>query len=342
MKREPAVLLILAVIITFTAASCCLFGSGKTDDSRDVTPTEYKIAVINMELNDTSDSSHDRQIINASSTNPEIIDLTLTSGVGSLAYILNNPYDALADGATYDECIITPLYIEMELEIAFHVPASADENGYNLIFSADGDESQALVRFYFNPDPDHDYWRRDIAVYLSGIEDGTGTPVAAYPDGWYWLRRVIEPGADTDFFILAEDDAASLSPTHPASGIGPESIIDQFDNSVFWGAEEDYDDATHETVIDTFNDVGGLNASWDDFTFYTGYTISCEPIITNTLNFWYETDASKMSATMASDLDVIDLGPDYDDPSVSGDEEKYGDWGFHPFMPSFTNDSTAP
>ncbi len=42
---------------------------------------------------------------------------------------------------------------------------------------------------------------------------------------------------------------------------------------------------------------------------------------------------------MATDLDVIDYGPGYNN---SGVEELYGDWGFHPFMPSFTNDSTAP
>ncbi len=62
----------------------------------------------------------------------------------------------------------------------------------------------------------------------------------------------------------------------------------QFNNDAFWGMD-DYDDASVETVIDSDTDPGGMNASWDDFTYTTGDTISCTPDITNTMNFAYET-----------------------------------------------------
>jgi hypothetical protein len=54
-------------------------------------------------------------------------------------------------------------------------------------------------------------------------------------------------------------------------------------------------------------------------------------------SFWG--DPAKMDSTVPIDLDVIDFGPDYDSPAVSGDEEKLGDWGFHPFLPIFTTTS---
>jgi hypothetical protein len=227
----------------------------------------------------------------------------------------------------------------MELTGAFHVPDSAAEDGYSLIFETDGDEDTYTFRFYFNPVDN--YWRRDIVVYLSGITDETGLADDDYPNGWYWMRRVIEPGVDDNFFILAQaDDSTEDMPEHPASDIGPTSTIDLFDNTGFWGDAEDYDDASVETVIDSSDDIGGVNAIWTPFTYHTGDVLTNVGDVEDTFNFWYEDNPDYIFTDLASDADVVDLGPDYDDPAVPGDEEQYGDWGFHPFMPVFTTTAT--
>lgn len=290
------------------------------------------MAIINMELKDTATPTNDVTVINASAAVPVTVDFSPRSLGTTLSDILNNPVDPLVDNATYDEYIITPLYMELILKATFHVPSVADEAGYSMMFSTDGNEEDYRFRFYFNPVDNN--WRRDISVYLSGIQDGAGNPDLAYPDGWYWMRRALETGTTT-FLIIGEDDGNVLSPSHPISGAAPESIIDLFDNSTFWGSDSDYDDPSVETVIDSNNDNGGLNAVWDAFTFNTGDTIEVIPVITDTMNFWYETNGDFIYTDLASDDDVIDFGPDYNG-------EKYGDWGFHPFIPSFTVTSTAP
>lgn len=284
-------------------------------------------------------------IINTDADNPTILDiLPGTGGTDdtTLTDVLNDA--ALTNGTTYDSYILTPLYIEMELTGAFHVPDSAAEDGYSLIFEIDGDEDTYTFRFYFNPVDN--YWRRDIVVYLEDIENETGASDDAYPDGWYWMRRVIEPGADDNFFILAQEEGVTYSdpsslPEHPASNIGPTSTIDLFDNDGFWGDDAGYDDASVETVIDSSDDVGGMNAIWTPFTYSDGDTLTNVGDVEDTFNFQYEDDPDYIFTNLASDADVVDLGPDYDDPAVTGDEEKYGDWGFHPFMPVFTTTVTG-
>ncbi len=208
MKREPAVLLILAVIITFTAASCCLFGSGKTDDSRTITPSAYRMAVINFELQDTAGGS--ATIITVPSSNPVILNLTpgatLTASETTLETVLNDNVGAMTTGRTYDEYIITPLYIEMEFETAFHVPSIADEYGFSIDGSSLDTVRTSLVRFYYNPIDN--IWRRDMVIYLENIGDGDVDPLT-YPDGWYWMRRALE-GSTDDFLI-------PVSTTHPGT-----------------------------------------------------------------------------------------------------------------------------
>ncbi len=332
------VLTSLCVIILLP--SCDLFRSGSDPISQTVTPSSYKIAVINMELQDTDGGSVN--IINNSAEDPQILDISSSRARprNILTDFLNQA--VLEAGKTYDSYILTPLYIEMDLTGAFHVPDSAAEDGYSLIFETDGDEETYTFRFYFNPVDN--YWRRDIVVYLSGILNETGNPDTDYPDGWYWMRRVIEPGAD-DFFILAQAEGVDYSsnplPDHPASDIGPTSVIDLFDNEDFWGDPEAYDDSSVETVIDSSDDVGGMNAVWHAFTYSEGDTLTNVGDVEDTFNFWYEDNPDYIYTDLASDADVVDLGPDYDNPAVPGDEEKYGDWGFHPFMPEFTTTVTA-
>lgn len=303
-----------------------------------------------MELTDSTGGSS-ATIINTDADNPVIIDIhpgtAADSGEETLKDVLDDAIDdsALTDSTTYDGYILTPLYIEMDLEAAFHVPSYADESGYSMIYSAIGDEETHTFRFYFNAADN--YWKRDILVYLSGIKDDTGAVDFAYPDGWYWMRRVLEPGSSsssTDFFILAEADGETYSttnprPEHPTSGTGPTSIIDLFDNEDFWGDAEDYDssDSADQIVIDSNDDVGGLNTAWSAFTWNTGDTVdSAAGDITYGFNFKYETNSDFIFTDLAPDLDVVDFGPDSDDPSISGDEESYGDWGFHPFMPDLS------
>lgn len=343
MKGKSVLLLVLLAALLPGLTSCWLFGSGSTPTSNNVTPSSYKMAIINMELTDSTTPGNNVTVINASADSPVIVDFTPGTSSTTLEDVLNAPSDPLVDGAAYDGYIITPLYMELELNAAFHVHASAAEVGYNLIFSADGDEQDYTFRFYFNPV--ENFWRRDIAVYLTGILDETDSADASYPDGWYWMRRALEPGGSSNFFILAQADDGHYDdsnpyPSHPVSGPAPVSIIDLFDNQTFWDDADDYDDPLVETVIDSEADTGGLKAIWDSFTYTTGDTITVTTNITDTVNFWYEANSDFTFTNLATDPDVIDFGPDYDDPSVSGDEQKYGDWGFHPFMPAFTTGTT--
>ena len=256
---------------------------------------------------------------------------------------------ALVDGTTYDEYVMEPLYIEMELTAAFHFHSTCTESGFSLEFGTDGDEDSYTFRLYFNPVDN--LWKRDLLVFLESSQIGAGTLAASYPDGWYWMRRAIEPGGSTNFLILAQADGVTYNndnvdtdddfPEHPVSGIGSNSTIDVFENSAFWGDPTNYDDYATDTVeIDTSNDTGEMNAAWDSFTFATSDTITVTADVNNTFNFWYETDPAKIDFTAPSDLDVVDFGPDYNNPAVSGDEEKLGDLGFHPFLPLFTTTST--
>ncbi|NQT60707.1 MAG: hypothetical protein HQ557_17175 [Bacteroidetes bacterium] len=353
MKRT--ILISISILLISLVFGSCAFFSFKppaTDASRSVTPTVYKIAVINLELM-ASGGSTSVNIINEGPETAEIIDIlpgtALLTGETTLEDAINAK--TLGDGTTYDEYLMEPLYIEMELTAAFHFHATCTESGFSLEFGTDGDEAAYAFRLYFNPVDN--LWKRDLLVHLSSTQIGAGTLAASYPDGWYWMRRAIEPGGSTNFLILAQEDGVTYDntngistddfPEHPASDIGSTSTIDLFANDTFWGDPANYDDYATDTVeIDTFSDVGELRADWDAFTFAASDIVTVTADIADSFNFWYETDPAKIDFTAPLNLDVIDLGPDYDNPAVSGDEEKLGDWGFHPFLPVFTTSSSAP
>ncbi|MBL7006288.1 MAG: hypothetical protein ISR78_04325 [Spirochaetia bacterium] len=340
------------LLISLFLGSCVSLSpsTSSTQVSQNATPSIYKIAMINFDLIDNGGSTS-VNLINASPDTATVVDIVpgtaLLSGEKTLSEVIND--GTLVNGTTYDEYVMEPLYIEMELEAAFHFHSTCTESGYSLEFTTDGDENDYLFRLYFNPVDN--LWKRDILVFLNDT-DIQAPAVPAYPTGWYWMRRVIEPGGSANFLILAQEygvdytDPAYTLPTHPgivgAMNPGPVSIIDLFDNNAFWGDPANYDDYAADTVeISSITDYGGLNADWDAFTFSTSDTVTVTADVTDTINFWYESDPAKLDFTAASNPDVIDFGPDYDSPAVSGDEEKLGDGGFHPFMPMFTT-ATAP
>ena len=341
MKRTILISISILLISLFLI-SCDFFWPTppSTEASRNATPTVYKIAMINFELQGTASGGlpTTATIIDASQITPVVIDFLPATGT-TLSDAINAAAAAeLTDKTLYDNFIMVPLYIEMELKAAFHFHTACSESGYDLEFTSDGDEDDYLFRLYFNPV--ENYWKRDILVYLTATD--IQSP-AVNPTGWYWMRRVIEPGGSTNFLILAQEDGVDYTsstntlPVHPVSGSGPESTIDLFANTAFWGDPVNYDDYATDTVeISSITDAGGLNADWDAFTFTALDTVTVTADVTDTFNFWYETDPAKLDFTPPTDLDVIDFGPDYDNPAASGDEEKFGDWGFHPFLPVFT------
>lgn len=351
MKRVLQLLLVLISCIVLLS-SCWLFGT--TEISHNVTPTLYKIAVINLELLYSS-STLSTNIYNESpeTAKTTILDILPGTGAGTneetFSEAVNNA--AIAGGETYDGYILEPLYIEMELSAAFHFDATCTENGYDLDFTMDGDEDDYLFRFYFNPVDN--LWKRDILVYLDELQIHDPA-LAAYPSGWYWMRRGIESGGASNFLILAMADGvvyddtnldpADDYPDHPDSTSGSTSVIDLFSNNAFWGAEADYDNysASTATTIDSTNDTGGMKINWGNFTFTAGDTVTINSSVNETFNFWYESDTAKTDFTDPSDPDVIDFGPSTYDPASPGVNVDLGDWGFHPFMPDFTAVSTAP
>ncbi len=343
--------LMFLLLVGFGFSSCCLFGSSSTELSRNVTPTTYKIAVISLDLTgkDGGGSTVSTPIVDASSDSPTIIDFTPGVTAGTVAVgetLLQTLVDAaaLVDGATYDGYVLVPLYIEMTLKSTFHVPSEADDYGYEMIFTADGDEEDYTYRFYYNTDTDNDgtiaaeYWKRDIVVKLEGISNLSRIappPVLVYPDGWYWMRRALESPGTLDFFVLAEEVGGTNPSAHPGTPPssltpGPDSVIDQFDNYSFWGDVTGYNDPSVELEIDSATDSAMVRGK-PSFTYTSGVTVTAATDITETVNFWYESDASVITwTTLASDPDVIDFGPSF---GTGTEPPLYGDWGFHPFLP---------
>ncbi|MBL7005723.1 MAG: hypothetical protein ISR78_01430 [Spirochaetia bacterium] len=355
MKRKSIAVtglqLVILLLLSVSVSSCFLFGSSSTEVSRNVTPASYKIAVISLDLTGTDGggSPVSTPIVTASSGSPTILDFTPGVTAGTVAVgetLLQTLIDgsALVDGATYDGYVLVPLYIEMTFNSTFHVPSAADDYGYDMIFTADGDEDDYTYRFYYNTDTDNDgttaaeYWKRDIVVKLEGIPNLTRLappPALDYPDGWYWMRRSLESPDTLDFFILAEKTNGTNPSAHPGTPPssltpGPESVIDQFDDYSFWGDVTDYNDPAIELEIDSDTDTAMVRGK-PSFTYASGDTVTAATDITYTVNFWYESDASVITwTTFASDPDVIDFGPSY---GTGPEPPIYGDWGFHPFLP---------
>ena len=220
---------------------------------------------------------------------------------------------------------------------AFHFPTTATEDTYALEFTTDGDEDTYTFRFYFNPVDN--LWKRDILVHLDDTQIDLPAR-AAYPSGWYWMRRGVEPG-NANFLILAQEDGVAYDdgdadpsndfPEHPDSASGSTSVIDLFSDDPFWGSSSAYDtyDPLNPVHIDSPRGTGGMNAVLDPFPYTTGATITAVPDVTDTFNFWHYSDPADADFTVPANPNVVDFGPD------SG-SEKHGDWGFHPFMPQFT------
>lgn len=352
MKRTNILAIFMIITILIMFSSCWLFGPSSggsgTEKSESATPTSYKIAVINLELTGVESdgtTATSATVINASSANPIIIDFS-PSGSRTTAteyaldeYINTNSLGELSNGATYTGFILTPLYIEMDIESTFHVPSFADEYGYSMMFTSDPDVAEYTYRFYFNSDTDHDgttapeYWKKDIVVKLENILDDSTTPAADpnYPDGWYWMRRGLETGLE-DFFILAEELDGTNPAAHPGtppstSTAGSESVLDNFGDDPFWGNVSYFNDPSVELSIDSddSNDYMAMVRGWTDFTYTTGYELTLTTSIEDTLNFGYEGDPSKLVTTMATDTEVVDFGP--------WGPDIYGDFGFHTFLP---------
>jgi len=334
---KKALLASITALILVLSISCATLVPSSSENQNNITPSVYRIAAINLELTESAGGTT-VNVVNASRGNPTIInfapDATNSDGVSFSTVLNSEPY---ADGKIYDNYDLVPLYLEIEMEAAFHFPAAADENNYALEFTTDGDEDSYAFRLYFNPI--NNIWKRDILVHLDDTQIDSPTQTA-YPSGWYWMRRGVEPG-NSNFLILAEEDGilyngtTNVLPAHPGnvsgSVPGTEAVIDLFADGTFWGSSADaatYDSA-NPIHIDSATAVGGLGAVMDPFIFTTGDTITAVPNVSNTFNFWYFADPAYSDFLDPTNTDVVDFGPD------SG-SERHGDWGFHPFMPNFT------
>ncbi len=353
MKRTTLSSLLLITVILVSYTSCDLFesifGTGATEVSRSITPGTYKIAVISMDLTDSAGGTT-KTVIDATAADPVIINLNpsdaLLSGEARLEDVINaagtttygSSTDALISGTTYDGFSLIPLYIEMSFPSTFHVPSMADESGYSMMFSSDGDEDTYMYRFIFNIQAGSNLWKKDILVYLSDILNNEVPPVSeiGYPDGWYWMRRSLE-GTTDDFLVSAlPDDVLITDGIHPGgtpsdSTPGFDNVIDLFSDP-FWGATEDLDSSDTADYIRIWTNPSSHSrvAEREFEIIYDGSAVSLDVDIYETLNFWYESDTSLHPTAMASDTAVIDFGPVY------GTEE-WGDHGFAPFFPGVEN-----
>lgn len=322
MKRSMSLtLMILTAASLSMLSSCFLFTSSSDPVSHTITPDSYTLAVISLDVFDSSDEAGtSTRLVDASASSPVLVDATATGITGSSPYsfddIFNDPEEALASGTTYDSFSMELLYIEMDFDAAFHLPTIADEYAEDIMYIDDTSVASHTIRMYFNAQGN--FWKRDMAVRVADQADlGRGLEISP----WYWMRRSLENGTATDAFISTDD-------AHPVSDIGPRSVIDLFDDEDFWGPQEDYDSTSELLVIDSADDAGVLNARLEPFTYTSGDTFVCDIGIDDTFSFFYERDPDFLATDMASDVDVVDFGP-----AVDG-QESYGDWGFHPFLPS--------
>ena len=327
MKYIKAIIICLLVITLFT--SCWMFGWGSAPVQSNITPSEYKIALIGMKFysDDTIPTVVDI-IPTATAAAPEIVDMTLSTGTGSLQDLLDSA--TFPTGKTYDRITMTPLYLEMELPTAFHVPSYCSDSGWSVVEQT---PASYTIRMYFNIDnaASTNLWKRDIAVYFSGVTYGTK---ASVPDGWYWMMRVVNTGTTDNFF-------ESIASTHPGqasqdSGINPlgdDSIIDLFSDDAFWGPMIEIDDASIEVTTDSDVD-GGMRAEFTPFTLASGQTPSVMVDINYSMNY---SDNTGTIAGVTFNANMLDFGP----MEAGSSSDDYGDMGFHPFLPYFSFTATA-
>ena len=283
------------------------------EQSVNITPVEYKLALVNYWLIADDDSLVN--IINPDSANPNYDysnPLIIDFSEDSLSQFLFQNSSFVT--GTYVGYKMEFLYMEMQLPVQFHIPYFTWETDYtdstvfdNLMYKN--------FRLYFNTHGK--FWKRDFVVEL---ESGT--------DEWYWMRRELESPDAQNFFISVDANS------HPVGGAGPNQTIDLFSDEDFWGLEADYDNPDTRIIIGTHSTVGGLDCRMensftipDDFdeTIYIDLQID----YTTTMNFWEE---DSLPAFTPFSYNILDLGPGF---NASGAYRLYGDYGLHPFLPIF-------
>lgn len=295
-------------------------------ESLAITPSVYKIALVNFWL--LKKGGEAVNLINPDEANPTyteddplIIDFTSNSDPQKLLSL-----DTLSPG-TYTGYRMQFLYLEMNLAVAFHLPAIAQESDFSNVGSNLGLEPNILdyldlklsrnFRLYFNAIDK--YWKKDFVVQLLKNRDR-----------WFWLRRELEDQDNfRNFFISVRNN------DHPPGGTGPESTVDLFHDQDFWGDEELLDDSSDPIIVGTDSQVGGLDVILDEeFTIPPTldrlYTITMTVDVKDTMNFNLP-DTLNAGVTLKDN--VLNLGPGYD-------LEQYGNIGLHPMVPKFSIEVT--
>lgn len=277
-----------------------------------LTPPVYKIAIVDFWF--TNEDGEDVSIINPDEDNPTYTEdnpliVNFTADGGSKELISASTFTA----GTYTGWKMQMLYIEMKLDVAFHLPSYANETDYTDASSIVDQELTRNFRLYFNSHGK--YWKRD---FVTELDEGSGE--------WYWLRRGMENNTNYDNFFISVNDH-----DHPAGGSGSESTIDLFNDEDFWGAEADYSTTTSPIIVGTHSDAGGLNASMEEsftipeeITAFYNMDISFD--VYETMNF--TEDGTAPTGVTFTD-NVLDLG-------ASDGDDVYGDGGLHPFLPIIT------
>jgi len=292
-------------------------------ESPAITPSVYKIALVNFWL--LKEGGEAVNLINDNASQPTyteetplIIDFTSNSDPQKLLSL-----DSLAPG-TYTGYRMQFLYLEMQLAVAFHLPAIAEETDLDIVGSNLGENINIedyidlrlsrKFRLYFNAIGK--YWKKDFVVQLLKNRDR-----------WFWLRRELEDRDNSrNFFISVRN-----SERHPPGGAGPDSIVNLFCDEEFWGDEELIDDSSTPIIVGTDSDSGGLDVTLEKkFTIPQTidklYTITMTVDVKDTMTFGLPED---LNAGVTLKDGVLNLGPGYA-------FEQYGNIGLHPMVPKFS------
>lgn len=285
-------------------------GSG-FNRSNELTPEAFSIALVNFWLIDTL--GNEVNVINPDTSNPAYTKenpLMLNfSDNTQINAIIND--QSIASGK-YDGYKMEILYMEMDLEVAFHTKWADQEEDVD---SAAQYLDSAMIkpfRLYYNPEGF--YCRRDFIVQL----DESTTD-------WYWMRRAIEDQDGVRNFFIKVD---TINNNHPPGGAAPQAILDLFADENFWGPESDYCDLNSTPVyINTKNAVSGVDAKMEgtlDLPDNSETTINIEIDLFGLM--MYEDGQSNLTTLNDG---ILDLGPGFD-------MDTYGDHGLHPRMPIIT------
>lgn len=278
-----------------------------TEESVNITPEDYKIALTYFSL--IRDDDSEEVFLDTDADHAVVADFS-DCEPGTAVSLFEG---ASIPSGTYVGYNMRFLYLEMKYVAAFHVPSVCTDHDDPYIDEATP-TAKTFRQYFAAYGP---FWKRDFVVEKPVSEDSEETH-------WYWLRREID-SSHADFFI------DSTLNSHPAGETGPDNILDLFANDEFWGSQESLSDPDILITIQSGDTTGGLNAVMDTCELDADSELLLEIDITNCMNYKEYRPAAPPAGVTFTD-GKMDIGPSYNN---GGTSESYGDHGFHPFLPAF-------